>query len=225
MIGKGQIAQKRPYWGENKLKSKIKGKYKYPAVFWRLSGTDATASGKLFQCFTTRHANLFLLLWVLPVCWRSLSADLLSPGLLENLSSWDASRSTWLYMTLWTRTKSFRILLFSRDCTLRSLSLSSQLKFLSPLTHLVAARCILSRWYASLLRYGEFAWMAYYQPPPPYWLSTLRRVHNYSSPQPSRWTRTGYPMFDSRWDIIAPTIPPPHAFILCSTDYNSAKSA
>ncbi len=27
MIGKGQIAQKRPYWGENRLKSKVKGKY------------------------------------------------------------------------------------------------------------------------------------------------------------------------------------------------------
>ncbi len=25
MIGKGQIAQKRPYWGENRLKSKIYG--------------------------------------------------------------------------------------------------------------------------------------------------------------------------------------------------------
>ncbi len=33
MIGKGQIAQKRPYWGENRLKSTIKGKYKYLVVF------------------------------------------------------------------------------------------------------------------------------------------------------------------------------------------------
>ncbi len=32
MIGKGQNAQKRPYWGENRLKSKIKGKYKYLVV-------------------------------------------------------------------------------------------------------------------------------------------------------------------------------------------------
>ncbi len=28
---------KIPYWGENKLKSKIKGKYKYPVVFWKLA--------------------------------------------------------------------------------------------------------------------------------------------------------------------------------------------
>ncbi len=33
MIGKGQIAQKRPYWGENRLKSTIKRKYKYLVVF------------------------------------------------------------------------------------------------------------------------------------------------------------------------------------------------
>ncbi len=33
MIGKGQIAQKRPYWGESRLKSKIKGKYKYLVAF------------------------------------------------------------------------------------------------------------------------------------------------------------------------------------------------
>ncbi len=32
MIGKGQIAQKRPYWGENRLKSKIMGKSKYLVV-------------------------------------------------------------------------------------------------------------------------------------------------------------------------------------------------
>ncbi len=37
MIGKGQIAQKRPYWGENKLKSKINGKYKYLVVFCKLA--------------------------------------------------------------------------------------------------------------------------------------------------------------------------------------------
>ncbi len=36
MIEKEQIAQKRPYGGENRLKSKTKG-------------TDATASGKQFQ--------------------------------------------------------------------------------------------------------------------------------------------------------------------------------
>ncbi len=30
MIRKGKIAQKRPYWGGNRLKSKIKDKYEYP---------------------------------------------------------------------------------------------------------------------------------------------------------------------------------------------------
>ncbi len=30
-----QIAQKRPNWGENRFKSKIKGKYKYLVVFWK----------------------------------------------------------------------------------------------------------------------------------------------------------------------------------------------
>ncbi len=37
MIGKGQIAQKRPYWVENRLKSKIKGNYKYLVVLWKLA--------------------------------------------------------------------------------------------------------------------------------------------------------------------------------------------
>ncbi len=37
MIGKGQIARKRPYWGENRLKSKIKSKHKYRLVFWMLA--------------------------------------------------------------------------------------------------------------------------------------------------------------------------------------------
>ncbi len=36
-IGKGQIVQKRPYWGANRLKSKIKGKYEYLVVFWKLA--------------------------------------------------------------------------------------------------------------------------------------------------------------------------------------------
>ncbi len=34
MIGKGQIAQQRPYWGEN---SKIKGKYKYLIILRKLA--------------------------------------------------------------------------------------------------------------------------------------------------------------------------------------------
>ncbi len=37
MTRKMQIVQKRSYWGENKLKSKIKGKYKYLVVFWKLA--------------------------------------------------------------------------------------------------------------------------------------------------------------------------------------------
>ncbi len=37
MIGKGQIAQRRQHWGENRLKSKNKGKYKYQVVFWKLT--------------------------------------------------------------------------------------------------------------------------------------------------------------------------------------------
>ncbi len=37
MIGKGYIARNRPYWGENKPKSKIRGKYMYLVVFWTLA--------------------------------------------------------------------------------------------------------------------------------------------------------------------------------------------
>ncbi len=53
---------KRPYWGENRLKCKIKGKYMYLVVFWKTScsGTDATVSGKRFQYRTTLYAQLFL---------------------------------------------------------------------------------------------------------------------------------------------------------------------
>ncbi len=37
VIGKGQIAQNSPYWGENRLKSKIKGKYKYLVFFGKIA--------------------------------------------------------------------------------------------------------------------------------------------------------------------------------------------
>ncbi len=49
---------------------KIKGKYKYLSCLLNTScsGTDATASDKRFQCLTTLHAKLFLLLRVLPFC-------------------------------------------------------------------------------------------------------------------------------------------------------------
>ncbi len=59
-------------------------------VSW--SGTDVTESNKRFQYLTTLHAKLFLL--------------------QENLSSSDASRSIWLYMIFWVRTKSFIIVSF-----------------------------------------------------------------------------------------------------------------
>ncbi len=36
MIGKGQIAQKRPYWGEIDLRAKFMGKFKYLVGFWKL---------------------------------------------------------------------------------------------------------------------------------------------------------------------------------------------
>ncbi len=104
---------KRPYWGENRLKIKAKGKYIYIYIYISCCllkaswfGTDATASGKRFQYLATLHAKLFLLLRVLTICCRSLSDDLLSPGLLENLNSLDASRWIWLYMILWVRTSS-----------------------------------------------------------------------------------------------------------------------
>ncbi len=37
MIGKGRVAQKFHIWGENRLKSKTMGKYKYLIVFWKLA--------------------------------------------------------------------------------------------------------------------------------------------------------------------------------------------
>ncbi len=33
MVGKGQIAQKRPFWGENRLKSKLESKDKNIVIF------------------------------------------------------------------------------------------------------------------------------------------------------------------------------------------------
>ncbi len=39
MIAEGQIAQRRPYWSENRFKSKIQGKYKHLVVFWKLADT------------------------------------------------------------------------------------------------------------------------------------------------------------------------------------------
>ncbi len=35
MIGRGQIALQRPYWGESRLKSNIFGKYNCLVVFWK----------------------------------------------------------------------------------------------------------------------------------------------------------------------------------------------
>ncbi len=112
MIGKGQIAQKYHIGAKIDLRAKFMGKYNC-LLKARWSCTDATARGKRFQFLTILHAKLFLLLRVLPVCWSSLSDDLLSPGLLENLNSLDASRSIWWNMILWVSTKSFLILLFA----------------------------------------------------------------------------------------------------------------
>ncbi len=84
MIRKGQIGQKN-HMGAKMYASSCHLKTSCP-------GTDATASGNRFQYLTTLHAKLLLLLRVLLVCWRSLNDDLLSPGLLENLNNWVASR-------------------------------------------------------------------------------------------------------------------------------------
>ncbi len=37
MIGEGQIARKKPYWGENRLNSKTKGKHKCLVIFLKLA--------------------------------------------------------------------------------------------------------------------------------------------------------------------------------------------
>ncbi len=69
LIGKGQSAQKRPYWGEDRIKRKIY-EYTYESnscLNLRCSVTDAIANGKRFQFLTTLHAKLFRLLRVLPV--------------------------------------------------------------------------------------------------------------------------------------------------------------
>ncbi len=78
---------------------------------------------------STRHAKLFLiLLWVLPVRWRSPSDGLISPGLLENLNSWVASMSIWLYSIACVRIKSFLSFLFSRNCSFEFLFVSKASK-------------------------------------------------------------------------------------------------
>ncbi len=85
LIGKGQCAQKRPYWGEDRIKGKI---YESNSCLnLRCSVTDATANGKRFQFVTTLHTKLFRLLRVLPVWLRSLIDDILIPGLLEKLEN------------------------------------------------------------------------------------------------------------------------------------------
>ncbi len=67
-------------------------------VYW--SGTNATVSDKRFQSLKTLHAKVCLLLWVLPVCWGSLSDDRLSGELLENLNM-----PFCLHSMLWVRAK------------------------------------------------------------------------------------------------------------------------
>ncbi len=69
LIGKGQNAQKRPYWGENGIKREIyEQTYESNSCLnLRCSATIAAANGKRFQFLTTLHAKLFRLLLVLPV--------------------------------------------------------------------------------------------------------------------------------------------------------------
>ncbi len=55
MIGRGQIALQRPYWGESRLKSKIKGKYKNLVVFWKL----ADPAPMLLQVVTGSNTTWF----------------------------------------------------------------------------------------------------------------------------------------------------------------------
>ncbi len=153
---------KGSYLGENRIKGKFMSKCMFNCYLnLRCSVTDVTANGKRFQFVTTLYAKLFRLLWVLPVWWSSLIDDLLSPGLLENLNNWIASKSIWLLSILWVRTKSFLSLLFPRGCNFRDWSRSSYVRPLRPFTHRVAALWILSRWLMSFLRYGQLACMAF----------------------------------------------------------------
>ncbi len=69
LIGKGQSAQKRPYWGEDRIKRKLyELTYEsYSCLNLRCSVTAATANGKRFEFLTTLNAKPFRLLRVLPV--------------------------------------------------------------------------------------------------------------------------------------------------------------
>ncbi len=98
--------QKRPFWGENKMLSKMYEKMYESNNFFKnspCSVTDAAASGKRSQLLTTLHAKLFLFLRVLPVWWNSIIDDRLSAGPLEKLNNWVASISIWLQSILWVR--------------------------------------------------------------------------------------------------------------------------
>ncbi len=83
-------------------------------------GANMECAMRQFQCLTTLYANLFLFLRVLPVSWSSLSDDITSPGLLDNLN-----RSICLYIISWVRAKQLLNLPFSRNCNFRAVSSSS----------------------------------------------------------------------------------------------------
>ncbi len=69
LIGKGQIAQKRPYCDEDRIKRKnYEETYESNSCLnLRCSVTNATENGKRFQLLTTLHAKLFRLLQGLQV--------------------------------------------------------------------------------------------------------------------------------------------------------------
>ncbi len=107
----GSKCPKRPYWGENRIKRRMYEETYGSNSYLNLhcSVTDATENGKRFRLLTTLNAKLVRLLRVLPVWWNSLIGELLSPGLLENVNNWVASRSILLLSILWVRTRSFHI--------------------------------------------------------------------------------------------------------------------
>ncbi len=122
IIGKGPKDQKRPYWGENRLKSKSKGKYKYLVIFWKLAAPIPMLLQVVNGSNTCMHVKLFLLLRVLLVCW-SLSDDLLLiPGLQDNLSCFEVRL---VVNDLVCRDQFVSYPFFSWDCNLSAFSLSS----------------------------------------------------------------------------------------------------
>ncbi len=132
MIGKGQIAQKDNIGAKRESRTKNTGKCMSRGVYWMHAAMVPMQLQVInrFQNLTALHARLFRLLRVLPVWWSSLSDDLLSPDLLENLNSWVGSRSFWLYSILWIRTKSYINLFFKGLWVLLHMHIQSNREFL-----------------------------------------------------------------------------------------------